>query len=315
MRFVNFRKNFSESNIDFVSNRKKFFIFSAILSILGVVVLLAFGLNLGIDFVSGTRLDVYLDQSFNEDKVQSVMEPFGYHPTIRAGGQNNDMAIIRFNESLDKDKVEEIRDAFKTEFGDKVDLQESKVNPDVARGLAKNAILAVLYASIGIIIYVTIRFEWRFAIAAVLALLHDAFLVITLFSIFRLEVDVVFIAAMLTIVGYSINDTIVIFDRIRENMKHAKIKTFADIEKVVNSSLLQTLSRSINTVLTVLFATIALYIFAGEAMRNFSIALLIGLVFGAYSSIFIASQIWLELKKKEFNNKRKRPVPSTTTES
>ncbi len=312
---MNFRTNFSESKLDLVTHRKKFFMFSAIIALVGIIVLFIFGLNLGVDFVSGTRLDVLLGEEFNEQAVHEVMDPFGYDTIIRAGGQNNDMAVIRFTETIDKDKVEEIKNAFVTKFGDTVDLQESKVNPDVARDLAVNAILAVLYASIGIIIYVSIRFEWRFAIAAIVALLHDAFLVITIFSILRLEVDIVFIAAILTIVGYSINDTIVIFDRIRENMKLAKIKTFADIERVVNQSLLQTMSRSINTVLTVLIATTALYIFAGEGIRNFALALFIGLVFGAYSSIFIASQLWLVLKEKELKakDKRKKAIPTTET--
>jgi len=202
-----------------------------------------------------------------------------------------------------------IKSVFQEKYGEQVDLVESTVNPTIGRELALKAIYAVLFASLGIILYVTIRFEYRFAVAAIIALLHDAFFVITIFSILRLEVDLSFIAAVLTIVGYSVNDTIVIFDRIRENLKKAKTKRFEDIEEVVNASLNQTLARSINTVLTVLITATALYIFGGTGIKNFSFALLVGLISGAYSSIFIASQIWLVWKGKDVQKQRFNPQP------
>jgi preprotein translocase subunit SecF len=170
------------------------------------------------------------------------------------------------------------------------------------RELAQKGIYAVLIASVGIVIYVTIRFEWRFAIAGIVALLHDAFIVVSLFSIFRFEVGLPFIAAVLTIIGYSINDTIVIFDRIRENMRFAKIKTHEDLQNVVNASVWQTLTRSINTVMTVVVAALCLFIFGGESIKLFSLAMLFGLFSGAYSSIFIASPLWLLLKKNQKPN-------------
>jgi SecD/SecF fusion protein len=176
----------------------------------------------------------------------------------------------------------------------------STVSPTVGKELAKNAIYALLIASLGIIIYTAIRFEWRMGVAAIVALLHDAFFMIAIFSVFRIEVDITFIAAILTIVGYSINDTIVTFDRIRENMiRSKKVETEEELALIVNKSLRQTLGRSVNTVLTVVIVVVALFIFGADSIRNFSLALLIGLISGTYSSILIAAQLWFVLKKRE----------------
>jgi SecD/SecF fusion protein len=179
------------------------------------------------------------------------------------------------------------------------------VDPTIARELLTKAIYAVALASIGIIIYVSIRFEWRFALAGIIALLHDAFIVVSVFSIFRLEVNLPFIIAVLTIIGYSINDTIVIFDRIRENLRFAKLKNLDDLAELVNQSIWQTMTRSINTVVTVLIAAVCLFIFGSESIRLFSLAMIVGLISGMYSSIFIASQVWLVLKNKSLNKPKK----------
>lgn len=180
----------------------------------------------------------------------------------------------------------------------------STVSPTVGRELVKNAIKALAIAAIGIIIYVAVRFEWRMGIGAIASLLHDVFFMVAIFSVFRIEVDITFIAAILTIVGYSINDTIVTFDRIRENVDHkGEIKTKEALADIVNKSLRQTMGRSVNTVLTVIVVVVALLIFGAPAIRNFSIALLIGLVTGMYSSICIAAQIWYTLKSREMDKK------------
>ncbi|MFV9510927.1 protein translocase subunit SecF [Tepidibacillus sp. LV47] len=301
---------------DFVRRRNIFFTISGIITLLGILSLLIFGLNLGIDFKSGSRLDIHIGKAFTETEIKTLLKQaeeqakakgiqnVDLKPSvIRTAGNNQEIAVVSFDQTISKDVLPIIREVFQTKYGSKVDIQESTVDPTVGRELAKKAIYAVLWASLGIILYVTIRFEYRFAISAIVALLHDAFFVITMFSLLRLEVDITFIAAILTIVGYSVNDTIVIYDRIRDNLKKAKIKRLEDIEEVVNLSLNQTLSRSINTVLTVFFAALALYFFGGPGIHNFSLALLFGLFTGAYSSIFIASQIWvvwkgLDLKKK-----------------
>jgi SecD/SecF fusion protein len=186
-----------------------------------------------------------------------------------------------------------------------VKIEENTVDTTLAQELARNAIYAVLFASLGIIIYVAIRFEWRFGLAAIIALLHDAFFVISFFSIFQWQVNLPFVAAVLTIIGYSINDTIVIFDRIRENMRFAKLKTYDDLKQLVNRSIWQTMTRSINTVLTVFIGALLIFLVGSQSIRYFSLAILIGLLVGAYSSIFIASPIWVLMKKNSLNTQRR----------
>jgi preprotein translocase SecF subunit len=283
--------------LDFVKRRKWFYLFSGALLLLGLVSFLVQGLNLGIDFKAGTRVDVHIGHPYNMEEAKKVLTGLGYKdPNVRAAGNNREVLVFRTNEVLSPDKVAKIRTAFQAKYGKKVYIEEQKVDPIIGQELARNAIISVAIASVGIILYLAIRFEFRFAIAAVLALLHDALIVIGLFSVFQWEVDLVFVAAILTIIGYSVNDTIVIFDRIRENMELHKPKKFEDLARVVNESIHQTLVRSINTVLTVVFGAATLLLFGGESIFYFSLALLLGLFFGAYSSICVASQLWLEWK-------------------
>ncbi len=206
----------------------------------------------------------------------------------------------------------------KTFFHDKygTDPNVSTVSPTIGKEIARNAFIAVLIASAVIILYVSIRFRFTYALSAVLALLHDAFVMIVMFSIFQLEVDLTFIAAVLTIIGYSINDSIVTFDRNRELYKQKKrVRDIKDLEEIVNASIRQTLGRSINTVLTVLFPVIALLIFGSESLRNFSFALLVGLIVGTYSSVFVASQIWLMLENRRLKKgKNKKKVEKVESE-
>ncbi|WP_235495968.1 protein translocase subunit SecF, partial [Aneurinibacillus migulanus] len=261
--------------------------------------------NLGVDFKSGTRVQVQIGQTFKEADVKQAVEQIGLHSgSITTAGDKKDMAVIQFAEPIHKDEFVKLTKAMENKYGKGVSLQESTVNPIISQELARSALYSVLLASVGIVLYITIRFEFRFAVSSVLALLHNVFLVITLFSIFQIEVELTFIAAILTIVGYSIHDNIIIFDRIRDNLKHAKLKTVQDVEDVVNHSIDQTLARSINTVLTVVICAVALYIFGGESIRHFTLALIIGLIFGAYSSIFIASQIWVSWREADLKKKR-----------
>lgn len=290
-------------DFDFVEHRKKFFMISLALIVLGGLVLAIFGLNLGIDFSSGSRVDITSDNKLTTEEVSAEFDKLGLDPesiTLAGGG---DIAVAAFKDELQKEEISELKDHFMELYGPEPNV--STVSPDVAVDLAKNAFIAVAIASVGIIIYVAIRFEWLQGVAAIVALFHDAFFIIAVFSLLQIEVNITFIAAVLTIVGYSINDTIVTFDRIRENMKfEKKVKDFADVARVVNKSLVQTLARSINTVLTVVFAAAALTIFGGEAIRPFAIALLIGLVAGTYSSLFIASQLWAVWKGKQLEKKK-----------
>ncbi len=305
-------------NFNFIKYKKIYFSISGLIVLLGIISLLVFGLNLGIDFVSGSRIEINIEKTFIESDIRDLLQDVETKAkaqgidnvdltpsSITVAGNNNEIAVVRFDKTVDSSVLPIIKEVFRAEYGEHVDLAESMVDPTIGRETAKNALYAILAASVGIIIYVTIRFEYRFAIASIVALLHDAFFVIALFSILKLEVDMTFIAAILTIVGYSINDTIVIFDRIRENLKNAKLKSKEDLETIVNNSLNQTLVRSINTTLTVLIVALALYFLGGAGIKNFSFALLLGLFSGAYSSIFIASQIWVlwkarDLKKKGF---------------
>ncbi|WIG45717.1 protein translocase subunit SecDF [Bacillus halotolerans] len=283
---------------DFTSKRKFFFIFSSAVTIAGIIILLVFKLNLGIDFASGARIEVQSDHKLTTEQVEKDFASLGMEPdTVVLSGEKSNIGVARFVGVPDKETIAKVKDYFKDKYGSEPNV--STVSPTVGKELARNALYAVAIASIGIIIYVSIRFEYKMAIAAIVSLLYDAFFIVTFFSITRLEVDVTFIAAVLTIVGYSINDTIVTFDRVREHMKKRKPKTFADLSHIVNLSLQQTFTRSINTVLTVVIVVITLLIFGASSITNFSIALLVGLLTGVYSSLYIAAQIWLVWKGKE----------------
>ncbi|SHN09467.1 protein translocase subunit SecDF [Gracilibacillus kekensis] len=289
---------------DFVKHRKKFFRISMALVVLGIACLAIFRLNLGIDFTAGSRVEILADQSLTSEEIEEGLKTLDLEASapIVLSGDDQNIAVARFSTELSQEKVSEVRNFFEEKYGSAPTV--NTVSSVVGKELAKNAVLAVLYASIGIIIYVTIRFEFYSALTAILALLHDAFFIIALFSITRLEFDITIIAAILTIVGYSINDTIVTFDRIRENLKKKKrVKSFAELAKIINLSLMQTLARSINTVLTVVFAAVMLLVFGASAITNFSFALVVGLIAGTYSSLFIAAQLWLVWRGKSIKEK------------
>jgi len=301
--------------LDFVKYKNVFFTISSILIVAGIVIMFIFKLNLGIDFASGSRIEVMADKALTTAEIEDQLDKLDVKADdIIISGEKQEIAAIRIKGDLSQEKINTIKSEFKNTYGH--DPSVSSVSPTVGKELAKNAFYAIIFASIGIIIYVAIRFELYMGLAAVLALLHDAFFIIVIFSLTRLEVDITFIAAVLTIVGYSINDTIVTFDRIRENLaKKKRIKTPKEIKDIINTSIRQTLARSINTVVTVVICVVALLIFGSSAITNFSLALLIGLIGGAYSSIFIASQLWYVWKKKELKRKgvlvtykEKRPI-------
>jgi preprotein translocase subunit SecF len=291
---------------DIVKNRRKFFIGSSAIIILGFLFMLFQGLHLGVDFKAGTRLDLYVGKEFNPTDVETILKekvpgvnftkvtPYGTH-----------QAYTRFDQTVSSDTMMGVEQALKAKFGDQVTKQVSTVDPSIAREMVSKAAIAVAIASVGIVIYIAIRFQWLFGIACVVGLLHDVFIPIALFSVLGLEVDITFIAAILTILGYSINDKIVIFDRIRENLRTMKSKTVEELEHLVNVSLWQTMRRSVYTVATVFFTALAIAVLGSESIRNFSLALLFGLVSGTYSSIFIAAQIWVNLKERNMLKKKR----------
>ena len=203
---------------------------------------------------------------------------------------------------LEENQRKEVMASLTQDVGPYTVLREEKVGATIGGELITNAVLALVISWALIILYVAYRFEWRFGVSAVLALIHDIIIVLAVFSFTQRQIDSSFIAALLTIVGYSINDTIVIFDRIRENLK-LHFRRGGDVNELVNTSIYQTLTRSLYTVFTVLFTTLALYWFGGETTKDFAFALLVGFASGCYSSIFIASQLWIELR----NRTEKRP--------
>ncbi|MGX4669706.1 protein translocase subunit SecDF [Cerasibacillus sp. JNUCC 74] len=296
-----------------VGHRKKFFWISAIMVIIGSASLVMFKLNPGVDFTSGSRIEILAENSISMEEIEQDFSKLGIEAkSIVSSGENGEMAVARFDKVLEKDKIAEV----KAYFVDKYDHEPSVsvVSPIVGEELVKNAAFAVAVASVFMIIYVTIRFEFFFAITAIIALLHDAFFMVAIFSITQIEFDITIVAAILTIVGYSINDTIVTFDRIRENIrKRKKIKTFKELAEVVNRSLVQTFTRSINTTLTTLIAVLAFLFLGAESISGFAVALTFGLIAGTYSSLFLASQLWLiwrgkMLKKKPVDFRKKKRV-------
>ncbi|WP_138752370.1 protein translocase subunit SecF [Paenibacillus sinopodophylli] len=285
---------------DFIGNRNKFFLFSITLTIVGILSLLFFSLNFGVDFKAGTNMDILVGKAATQQDAKEILVKAGIEgitPTV--GGTKGDRISARFDEVLSQAKIVEIQEGFKAKYGDQVSSEVNIVSPDMAQELGIKTIWAILAASVVIMIYVMIRFEWRFAVAANIAILYDAFVVIALFSIFRLEVDLPFIAAVLTTIGYSINDKIVIFDRIRENLRFGQFKNREQLAEMVNASIWQTMARNIYTVLAVLVVAVCLFIFGSESIKLFALAKIIGLTSGAYSSICIASPLWLMLKGKQ----------------
>lgn len=295
--------------IDFVKWGKKFSIAIIVVLVIGIGWLSIFKLNLGIDFVSGSRFEMVTEQNVTKEEITEAFASYSAQE-LKDITINDGHVTVRFKGEFTKEDVQAIKAYFVENYDS--DPNISTVSSEVGKQLVKNAIFSVIIASIGIIIYIAIRFEFFFGISAIASLVHDALFIIILFSIFRIEVDITFVAAVLTIIGYSVNDTIVTFDRIRENVAATKkIRGYDDLKIIVNDSIRQTLTRSINTIVTILFAAIALWIFGSEAIRNFSLALVIGLVAGTFSSMFIAAQMWLWLKTRQL--KRKGPIVQETT--
>ena len=264
--------------MDFIGKRKIPFAISAVLMIVSILALLINGLNFGIDFVGGNTLSIQFEEQTNIENIRGSLESFELDEQIQSS--ENNIFTIRTKESLEESKIAEITTALEKDNGKMDILSSEKVGPVIGKELRINGILALIMAMILMVGYITIRFEFKFALSAITALAHDVLFTVGVFAILGLEINVTFIAAILTIIGYSINDTIVIFDRIRENMAILKK---ASLEKIANDSIIQTLSRSINTVLTTLFTLIALFFLGGETTKIFALTLIIGISIGAYS--------------------------------
>jgi len=261
----------------------------------GIVSLCTRGLNLGIDFTGGSLLHVRFENKVKVEQVRDVLDDYNIGRGLPIQQAGNNEFIIRTRD-LSQEESNQLMKGFRSEIGKMEILRNEKVGPVIGKELTNKALMAVGIACLLMLLYITIRFEFKFGVGAVIALIHDVVIVLGLFSLFQWEVDSVFVAAILTILGYSINDTIVVFDRIRENLK---LKRKESYDVIVDKSILQTLNRSINTVLTVLFCLVALLVLGGATIKTFVVAMLIGVIFGCYSSIFVASPIWYDLKIRE----------------
>ncbi|EHL2672511.1 protein translocase subunit SecF, partial [Listeria monocytogenes] len=288
---------------DFVKHHRLFLSIFAAIVIVGIVILSIFRLNLGIDFASGTRAEVTANQTLTETQIKKDLDTIDMpSDDIVFQGSGSKTAVVSYKGTLSQNDVAKFKNYFEDKY--KHEPSISTVSPTVGKELAKNGFWALGVASVLIVLYIAVRFEFYMGIAAILSLLFDAFIIFIFFSVTRLEVDLTFIAAVLTVIGYSINDTIVTADRIRDiSMKMQRFKTKEEIADAVNKALRQTFTRSINTILTVIFTVLALVLFGSESILNFSIALLVGLVSSVFSSIFMAMQLWYVFKARQLRKK------------
>lgn len=285
----------------FVKHKYLFFALSLLVIVAGLISIAMQGFNLGIDFTGGTMLDLKFAKPVTVSDVRTVLKDYGLENSMLqlAGTEKVDKApnVIIRTRILDEGERKAVLQGLNDKLGKYDIMRIEKVGATIGSEMTREALIALLLSWLVIIAYVSYRFEYRFGVAGILALVHDVMIVVGLFSIFQKEVDATFVAALLTIVGYSINDTIVIFDRIRENMK--LMKKGDSLPEMVDRSIWQTMTRSIYTSLTVLFATAALYFLGGETTKTFSLALLIGFIAGTYSTVFLASPVWLAWKERD----------------
>ncbi len=286
--------------LDIVKHTKIWFAISLCVIIPGIVSMFTQGFNLGIDFTGGTIIELRFQHDVTLADVRNVLREYSLdNSTIQFSGDttNAEAAPTVMIRTVDLEETERkaVMASLQEVLGSYDVLREEKVGATMGSELIMNAIWALVLSWVMIVLYVSYRFEFKFGISSILALVHDILIVLSVFSLTQRSVDSSFVAALLTIVGYSINDTIVIFDRIRENLK-LHFRRGGDINALVNTSVYQTLTRSIYTVCTVLFTTFALYWFGGDTTKDFSFALLVGFFAGCYSSIFVASPIWVILR-------------------
>ncbi|MBU1290474.1 MAG: protein translocase subunit SecF [bacterium] len=281
-----------KKKFDFIKNRKIVYIISVVIILVGLISIIFQGFNFGIDFAGGALLQIRFDKSVSTTEVRNVLSEFNLSQSTIQNLSENEF-VIR-TEKIDSEQRKEILTAFKENLTDLEVLRVETVGPVIGENLKKLAFYALLFAFIGIILYITIRFEFKFSIVSILALFHDCLIVLGIFSLLQKEITISIIAAVLTIVGYSLNNTIVILDRLRENIM---FKTREPFENLINMSINQSLSRTINTALTTIIPILALYFFGGNILSDFALALFIGMVAGTYSSIFIASPLLLEWNK------------------
>ena len=283
----------------FIRNRKKFFAISACVIIIGLCFGIFRGFNYGIDFTGGTMMQIEMGQKVDIDEVKDAISEYELNPTIVYAGEGNTQIVIRTIKDLKSADRTAVVDTLQEKYGFNDDdvLASEEFGPTVGKDLRRNAIKSILIAAVVMLIYIRFRFKtWKYGLAAVAGLAHDVLVTLSIYAIFRITINNPFIAGILTVVGYSINDTIVVFDRIRENTKFFKRK---QNEELIDTSVNQTLSRSLMTSLTTLIVMLPLFFMASSELRAFLIPLMIGVFVGTYSSIFLCSPLFYELTRKE----------------
>lgn len=278
-----------------IENTKIWFAFSLLIIITGFIFIGVYGLEYGIDFKGGTIVQIEMKQSFVKADVDSIAKK--YAPDYTSNISNGTEYDIK-SSVITAEQIPTMISDIKAKYKDSTLKAQDNIGASIGNETRQKAILAVIIASLCMLVYVAIRFEIRFGIAAILALIHDVLVVLSVYAVFRLPINSYFIAAVLTVLGYSMCDTIVVFDRIRENQT---IIRKAPLTELVDASITQCMTRSINTVLTVLITLTSVYVFV-PAIREFALPLIIGIVSGCYSSIFIASPFWVILKSRAARN-------------
>ena len=278
-------------NIRFTNYYKKFNILSLLLIIFSISILFIKGINFGVDFKGGTLIEIRTENNINISDLRSSFSKLNLGDVnIKNFGKPNDYLIkVEAIKSTETNFVKSINDKLNSDLGSVVDFRRvENVGPKVSEELLKAGLLAITLSLAAMLIYIWIRFEWQFSLAAILAIIHDVVITVGIFSLLSYEVNLSIVAAVLTIVGYSMNDTVVIFDRIRENLKKYSKISISDIS---NTSTNETLSRTLITSVTTLLALFSIFIFGGAILQGFSFAMIVGVVVGTYSSIFVATPI------------------------
>lgn len=293
-------------NIKFVERSKIWITISVIIILVGMAVMIVQGLNTGIDFSGGTQIYASVGKSYDVESFRTLIKDNNIKATIMQAGENNNDLIVRLQESENQQEIQNnVITLIQEEFSIATeDISLEYVGSVVGKELTRNAGLSLLVACALILCYIWVRFELRSGIAAIIALIHDVLIMISLTAILQVPINSPFIAALLTIIGYSINDTIVVFDRVREN--NHRFGRRMTTNEVVNKSINETIVRSINTSFTTLLAVLALYVFGVESIKEFTLPILVGILSGTYSSIFIASPVWAITKKMEEKKKSEK---------